>query len=401
MEPYAKLSTRDVVLASRSYMKIGDGQRTLLTNSGALLTLETYFSGFRNPSWKDLIRSQFNATTPASGTKEETLEVDGELYVKFYNTLTGLNEEYWTEGCIAFDDATKAISPPSVPVLDEVNNKALTLFLRKCKNAQSQMQSGVFLGELKQTIGLIRNPLKGLRSLFTDYVHAARRRPPRGVPVRRHVQDQWLELQFGALPLISDVESGVAALVRYRNKRAIAPVRAYAQADHNSLSGAINRFQRGYQVLYSHDHVYSRLLKGGVFCQSNGGPTEVRQAFGLTIRDFVPTIYNLIPYSFVLDYFSNVGNIIDCWSFCIADLAWHTDSRRWEDRSFYNTVHVIPQPSHLLPIAFSAKPSTVLSRRRNFVRQSLPLGLPSLGFRLPGTSTKFLNLAALAGSRVR
>lgn len=32
---------------------------------------------------------------------------------------------------------------------------------------------------------------------------------------------------------------------------------------------------------------------------------------GLTIQEFVPTVWELIPYSFVVDYFTNIGDVVN------------------------------------------------------------------------------------------
>jgi len=42
--------------------------------------------------------------------------------------------------------------------------------------------------------------------------------------------------------------------------------------------------------------------------------TGVRQAFGLDLDDIAPTMWELVPYSFVVDWFCNISDILAAWS---------------------------------------------------------------------------------------
>jgi hypothetical protein len=131
------------------------------------------------------------------------------------------------------------------------------------------------------------------------------------------------------------------------------------------------------------------------------GPIAVQQSWGLGTRDFIPTIYELIPYSFLVDYFVNIGEILNAWSFNQADLAWHNDTNR---EVFDTSVQVIPRVAKDENGFTTLDSHVVLQnsfiRTVTFVRRSDPLGLPSLAFRFPGLGTKALNIAALARLRV-
>lgn len=49
---------------------------------------------------------------------------------------------------------------------------------------------------------------------------------------------------------------------------------------------------------------------------------EVHRNLGLDLSSFAPTVWEVIPYSFVADYFTNIGDMIDAASFPRSTLSW-------------------------------------------------------------------------------
>jgi hypothetical protein len=361
------------------------------------------FTGDRVPNYKYLIANGFSATSVATGEQRDITSSEFTQYIK--GKVGSGWESHKTIGHVDTEYLYEVSTSPDSSFDSSIVNKALSNFLRNAKSKQRQFQSGVFIGELRETIHLIRNPLSGIRKLVNDYV--GRCRSARGLSPRsqlRHLANQWLEFQFGVLPLVSDVSSGCEAIKRLRNKRYLAPVRSLVEGDKplTSESFIIDPGWSGRRRIerYTSYHI-SRSLTGAVYCKSQGGPDEYRQSLGLTLSDFIPTVYELIPYSFLVDYFTNLGEFIDAWSFCQGDLAWHSDTTRRVGTCEVRSIPVKPGTYFGNPIQdYYAVPSKSTYKLKTFSRGAPILGLPSLGFRIPGTSTKFLNVAALASLRV-
>lgn len=396
-----KSTTVSIPTGTVNSVQVDSGSRQVVAQSGQPFLVVNSFTGASNPKWRWLLKAKRNATSLATGERRDYVNPWMERFLRFHSGSQVVKR--WSYSTYASDLLVEpSISPLSTD--SEVRNQALSRFLRNAKGKQRQFQGGVFLGELRETIHLVRHPLSGLRELLNQYVGRCRsRRNLQGRDLAQHLSNQWLEFSFGALPLISDVEDGVSALVRLRNKRYCVPVKGFysLSSPTSSSIGTVDGYAGGYRYERHISYTASRKIVGEVYCKSNGDTAEIRQSLGLTVRDFIPTAYELIPWSFLVDYFSNLGEILDAWSFCQGDLAWYSDTFRREGLTEVRMYPDIPTTIFGNPVdEASGVPYQAYYRYRSFVRDSPVLGLPSLGFRLPGTSTKFLNIAALASLRV-
>jgi hypothetical protein len=130
--------------------------------------------------------------------------------------------------------------------------------------------------------------------------------------------------------------------------------------------------------------------------------------WGFSPDNFVPTIYNLIPWSFLVDYFSNIGDVIDAMSIRNVGLAWGCKTTRqqvdWRI-DYAQPVAVATDPNFFKDIrveTFTRKDpvskATVFSRERI---SDVTVGVTDISFRIPGVDNprKWLNIAALASLR--
>jgi hypothetical protein len=127
---------------------------------------------------------------------------------------------------------------------------------------------------------------------------------------------------------------------------------------------------------------------------------------GFNLKEFVPTAWELIPYSFLVDYFSNIGEILEASVVNLSNLAYYGRTiRSRRKQAFYgvpdfdknNTYWEFEQDL----VTVTGSVGKLIATYSKVSRDIPILGIPSLQIELPKFGTKWLNLAALAASHNR
>jgi hypothetical protein len=397
-----------------------NGSKTTATRTNPP-NYDDFFIGEINPHWKNQVARRQNATTAYSAAKS-SIAIKNPAYVRVRRISTGQNPHTMYEGFrFPFESNAHNMAPAST--MSRINNSSLGAFINKCVSAQRYLQGGVVIGELRETIALLRNPARSLRRLIDKYhkdaSNAAKRaarkrnlslsdliRKPRNAArkeVDKAIAGTYLEAVFGWRPLINDIKSAADALTSYDpNQTAQVQVTlldryAYNRGKHSFGSGGISEYS-----FYAWEvGEYSCRYKGAVWITSpylKNMPNLSKFGFR-PLRDFLPTLWELIPYSFLVDYFTNIGDIIQQASFIQSDLAWYCRTTRdW---------------SEMTPRQFTAIPAAggdfVMTASRGeawaFARKEVARTKPALNsfqlqFSLPGSdSSAWANIAALTDLR--
>jgi hypothetical protein len=376
------------------------------------------FSGDDRPNWRSVIASRGNATNSAVASRK-TVEVGScsfNLAAYRYRFDGGGGnppvpptlKNYRTEKSVG--TGFPAFPPDfggSVP-----NPKALDMAIaRFVSNARSRMspaQGGVILGEIRETLHGIRHPADALQRRLRSYLSTVKKRG-RGLrnastsKKNAVVSQTWLEYSFGWKPLLFDIRNSAEALAQIMTGvRSLEPVRAQGSTRDNYVddydAGTIgfsfgSLSYRARAVRETHAYLY-----GAVDTSIDGNMPTVSSAFGLRPHDIIPTIWELIPYSFVVDYFSNIGDIISCATFATNYLAWWGSSVTTEVTSetldFHDTTSYFQIPNSLTTTGSCSGSGTKI-KHKSFSRVLNPILVPSVHFRIPGVPSSYFNLAAL------
>lgn len=413
------------------------------------------YSPWSVDEWRQRIRNGMNATTTlaisSTHVEDSPFLANYELvwpnhpfgYGPWSGSLSGSYAAFYG------GQAARSIS------FDSVDNQAQMDFLRQVRNTQRTMSGGVFLGELGDVIHQITHPAMALRRGLNDYLGVLRKRLRpvtsdsvgykisskkrkfaiyRGsdyvwnsdyiisrVPltarslsrrdvIAKTVSDTWLEFSFGIRPLLSDIDGAARALgenaYRPPSKRVTGKSRRMARGDvtegHIGMldfaDGVIglNYQSQSTEELEVHYHGSVSIEHVDVAASASG----LRQ-LGLGWPDVLPTVWELIPYSFLFDYFSNIGDIVEAMSVRQAAVQWKNRSYRWSQKVTMSGKNVDfhsqswPQEHYSL-----SKPGQCAVESVELVREPWLFELsPSFSLRVPGVSTKWLNMAALLGAR--
>lgn len=292
---------------------------------------------------------------------------------------------------------------------------ALGNFLTNVNSALSPFKGMVFLGELRETLKMLRRPASGLRDGFSAYLKRAhrevRRHGRRSPKLRKVLGDTWLEYYLGWKPLIGSIEDATKAYRAFEEELKTSFVVGEAQ-DVPFSSSTTNRVSAtNYFRWVSTDkqvHTDKVKFKGEVVHRYNDIRTDSADRLidlcGFRLDEFIPTVWELIPYSFVVDYFTNVGDILNSIPALTADLRWKSCGR-WQSairevgykadlaliRSLFGA-RVVPI------ITEGSSPSKV--ERVNYSRTVPVLTVPSLVLSLPSNPWQWLTLAALLKAKL-
>lgn len=355
--------------------------------------------------YKQLIRNGREATSSLTGTKLELDIVPGFIAYGQHDK-TKPNIGWFWHFRIGNAVMASAVAAGTVASLTTTaQNEAKSKYIQKCIEAQTAFNGSQFLGELRESLAMIRNPAKALRSGLDDYLADAKRRR-RGSPSqrRRYLSESWLEYQFGWKPLINDINSASKQLERYHSLRppyqrveGIGSTSSGTDIESDVGSGAF-----AIPVMTRDRQVSTVKYYGLVNIDLAKGSYLGSQHLGFRWDQFVPTLWELIPYSFLVDYFTNIGDILQSWSYARSNVRWTSLTtvrehfvEKWTLNPYIEGGET--KNPDIEKIWFKQPCSSRASARlvsrtpaEGTIVPSLELSLPAAG------SLKWLNLAALA-----
>jgi hypothetical protein len=299
------------------------------------------------------------------------------------------------------------VGQPSAPSASVANTSALTSLTKRLSTELTTFQGGVFVGELKETIHLLRHPLQGLRQglmRHLDLVAKRGRRIRKVLNMKRMVAETWLETSFGLKPLLSDIDDAADAMAQFivdptRQEFKTLTAKGYSETANDAELTLIGMSSFShYDVAV---HPVRRRSETVKYLACIGVSPSVRacafQKVGLNFASFVPTLWELIPYSFVVDYFTNVGDVIQGLANCTSDVRWVMKWAITEDREEAKNFYLRPTWDPQYPPTQEFRSGSFTISKKTIVRsQYLGSLVPSFRWEIPGeTSLKWANLVAL------
>lgn len=367
------------------------------------------FTGAFNPNWRLQVRNGQNATTPAGGYRRQFRGAYG-TYGHVFGYINGIKvpanaRRVWT----AIPSGLPSPVVPSVGPNDSATqNSARMKFAKSVERVSSLFSGGVFLAELRETLNTIKNPAKSLRKHVGDYLSRLNKRQGRmrRLPPKTRLgvlQDSWLEASFGWMPTLNDLNDARSYLQARQDAlyQELVPVKGHAEmlwlmddVAEQTTVGVLQVSHRKRTRRYA-----GVFLSGAVSSKAAGQQLINASAMGLAPRSFVPTLWEVIPWSFLFDYFTNIGDVITAWSNQTVALAWGRETsvrETWVDLyDIKADVTASFKPTFLVETC-SVTPGGYDARIRTFSRSPITTApIPSFQFEIPGMGTKWLNMAAL------
>lgn len=303
-----------------------------------LILLNHSLSGDSVKNWKAKIKSGQDASSPLTATREFFEWSPGSYFNRFWIGNSRVHSDNVTGVFpgIGIGNAPTDIIPASVPASvstlarDVAESKAIKALYKKIRETHSQFAGGLFLAEIHKTAQMIRRPAMALQKAMLDYTRRQKShiRKLRGKtktesagpePLRKVLAGTYLEAVFGWEPLLSDIDDATKALARLVSERRHERFRAFGTGE--EISHQQNQIISGfdlpqYNLLDIEKRVSTVVYYGSFLGHDPSKEVEltaqrVVELSGFDLRSFVPTVWELIPYSFLVDYFFNIGDMIE------------------------------------------------------------------------------------------
>jgi hypothetical protein len=272
--------------------------------------------------------------------------------------------------------------------------------------ATQSWNGGAAIAEFGETVSMLREPLKSvLNETFTFIGRVGRlkrvfRRDP--VDYAKRLGSAWLLYAFGIKPFVGDVNDAMKACnVLSQHLGSVDTLRILGTGKRKvirdrtpnvgvSPGGGIG----GYWV---HDRnfwtEYSVRYLGAVKTRPPGY-SDVASNFGVGFEDILPSVWEGVPWSFLVDYFINVNDMLNSMRWATVDFAWLQRTIR---NKAVNQVTELRR-LHTLPastVTSQSGGSWYLERKtvNRTVQSTAPY--PSFQFKIPGTLTKIANISSL------
>jgi len=396
-----------------------DGTVHPVTRSSNMIAVGTNSRlGFQNPWWKSQCKNGSNATTPFVGVEYDA----GDAFVSAYsigtqfNPLQGNREigrwDYTSSGFIQPNIIASTISVPS-NVITDVTNRCIKKFLAECTAAMSSENlTGRSIKHFKHDIHSTLHPMTGIRDKISSYLTSLEKvkyGKLRGPSLLSAISSSYLEFKFGVQPFVTDITDILTDLViKDRKRNPTVPVEATASSTYQGSDQISSWINSGYFSAFQPKHYavvtasFSVRMKGGIRTNTGmDGRVGFIQDNRLLPEDWAPTIASILPYAWMVSYFTNVRDIIDGISFRTSNLSWGSKNTRAMQIVRYGQVFASnPNPFANPPnvnvfstvISGGSSTSSYKSTQRSSITG--PDLVPTIEFTIPSSPTPWLNMMA-------
>lgn len=382
--------------------------------------------GVTNPSWRHQIRDHQQAGTPLSANTHNVFIKEGfmELITQDRSAssgalIPGTRKTFSLVGSPIVKALPLALSSADVSIADA---KASGSFYASARKLTSPNNIAEGLGEYRESVKLLRNRGTQLFRTFPKYVDRLVktcrglsspkfRKLPRSIrktSILKMASDSYLEYNFGVRPLIKDIASAVSELQRTPNVLDYSVTSGNGETFANASVIDRSNLIGNLLVCWSEYGIEKAQVryKGAVVLEKADTSSLKLNDIGVSMDNFVPTLYQLIPLSFVLDYFSNLGSIVNAACYGTSRLAWCIRTERRVTQFLGVTTaarkNSIGNASTFIEtISQTHSPSSLLVDRKRIIRSVISNPpVPSLVLSIPNDPTTWTNLGALVASRM-
>lgn len=287
-------------------------------------------------------------------------------------------------------------------------NRAISGFVRRVHESTTAYEGIISFGQLGKVLHQIRHPANALVQGLGKYLSSLRkaRTVLKRVPhskrlsvAKRIISQTWLEYAYGVRPTLRDLDGSMHALADLQTRSSLGGEFVHFLGT-DEASGAVPGSHSWNGIAYK----YTRLWKETSFFYLYGA-TAVQSIsnaagryVGINPGNLLPSVWELIPYSFLVDYFVNINEILTAAASIRGLLAWVSYVKGVKYQSHIGSIRTYGDTSNSLLYTTSyavggEQTSTVSGFTRDVFVGDL---VPGIVFTIPGFH-QAINISALLG----
>lgn len=205
---------------------------------------------------------------------------------------------------------------PLIPHDPALKDLALGRVKRKLASSQNEFKALIPMGEIKELRGLVRSTAE---SSFKVVLELANLKKGKGSArgLWAAISDSWLNYSFAIAPTVADtiqLASTISDFLTRQDHTAIEHAGSRKQWNDEVVYNSSQYVNAGltYKTILQRNHTLTyRYTVGMNFNVSAGNQYSALDAFGIRKQDIASAIYELTPYSWLLDYFTTTGDWLE------------------------------------------------------------------------------------------
>ncbi len=231
------------------------------------------------------------------------------------------------------------------------------------------------------------------------------------------VASTWLEYAFGLAPLISDTKKVAEAYARFGNDSELSKLMLRTKIVARGIDEYVNSSTS--TGLFASSWVglrTTRLDTQQSRCQyvvglnapltpDFGSNERLLQLLGVKAENLIPAVWEAVPWSWLVDYFTNVGNILQAAATSTAAVAWVSKTNTVKlTYKYVSSLDYVTTKARVASLSRQITGSTAGTSEVEIVRTVLTranatLGIPPLSFEIPSQIGQLANMAAVLLSK--
>lgn len=272
-----------------------------------------------NPNWKLDIAKHRDASRPYFNRKWE-LFIPQRFRYGFHKNIVA--SQYYRGDCIGSSPWDPSTVINGCQNDDDLRDLALARIKRKLATQKKSMNAMVPLAEIRELRGLI----KYLSASYFQWIQNILRLMARPHSAKtyarlmRDISEAWLVFSFAVKPTVEDIKSTIEAIENYLGEPPRAVVLRGAAKRVWATSGDIlsttypaigflskNRWTAFHELVYT----YTAGFWVNLHSANNYSTEALKDQFGLRLSDVPGTIWEIIPFSWLFDYFTTMGAFLE------------------------------------------------------------------------------------------